>query len=109
MEREVGGGIGMGNTCKPLAVSFQCMTKSTTNKKKKKKKKTQAELSPFSKVKELLTTMTKCLDTLNLKLFSQPFCPSNQLPSQPPAIIAGLDPPRADMQRGLRLPHRHYL
>ena len=38
MEREVGGGIGMGNTCKPLAVLFQCMTKSTTNKKKKKKK-----------------------------------------------------------------------
>ena len=24
----------MGNTCKPMAVSFQCMTKSTTNKKK---------------------------------------------------------------------------
>ena len=36
MEREVGGGIGMGNTCKPLAVSFQCMTKSTTKKKKNK-------------------------------------------------------------------------
>ena len=35
MEREVGGGIGMGNTCKPMAVSFQCMTKSTTQKKKK--------------------------------------------------------------------------
>ena len=34
MEREVGGGIGIGNTCKPMAVSFQCMTKSTTNKKK---------------------------------------------------------------------------
>ena len=33
MEREVGGGIGMGNTCKPMAVSFQCMTKSTTKKK----------------------------------------------------------------------------
>ena len=29
------GGIGMGNTCKPMAISFQCMTKSTTNKKKK--------------------------------------------------------------------------
>ena len=29
-------GIGMENTCKPMAVSFQCMTKSTTNKKKKK-------------------------------------------------------------------------
>ena len=39
MEREVGGGIGMGNTCKPMAVSFQCMTKFTTNKKKKEKKK----------------------------------------------------------------------
>ena len=38
MEREVGGGIRMGNTCKPMAVSFQCMTKFTTNKKKLKKK-----------------------------------------------------------------------
>ena len=46
MEREVGGGIGMGNTCKPLAVSFQCMTKSTTNKKKKKLHEKVA-LSPF--------------------------------------------------------------
>ena len=34
VEREVGRGIGMGNTCKPMAVSFQCMTKFTTNKKK---------------------------------------------------------------------------
>ena len=33
MEREVGGGIGMGNTCKPMAVSLQCMTKSTKIKK----------------------------------------------------------------------------
>ena len=39
MEREVGGGIGMGNTCKPMADSCQCMTKSTTIKKKKVKKK----------------------------------------------------------------------
>ena len=38
MEREVGGGIGMGNTCKLKAVSFQCMTKSTTNKIKKNQK-----------------------------------------------------------------------
>ena len=29
----------MGNTCKPMAVSFQCMTKFTTKKKKKLKKK----------------------------------------------------------------------
>ena len=36
VEREVGGGIRMGNTCKPMADSFQCMTKSTTIKKKKK-------------------------------------------------------------------------
>ena len=34
----MGGGIGMGNTCKPMAVSFQCMTKFTTNKKKSEKK-----------------------------------------------------------------------
>ena len=38
VEREVGGGIGMGNTCKPMVVSFQCMTKFTTNKKKSEKK-----------------------------------------------------------------------
>ena len=43
VEREVGGGTGMGNACGPMAVSFQCMTKSTTIKKiiikwKKKKK-----------------------------------------------------------------------
>ena len=47
MEREVGGGIGMGKTCKLKDVSFQCMTKFTTKKKiknkreKKKKKKTK--------------------------------------------------------------------
>ena len=39
MEREVGGGIRMGNTCKPMAVSFQCMTKFTTDKKRKKENK----------------------------------------------------------------------
>ena len=36
MEREVGGGIGMWNTCKSMGDSFQCMTKPTTIKKKKK-------------------------------------------------------------------------
>ena len=36
--REVGGGIGMGQTCEPQAFSFQCMTKFTTNKKKTKTK-----------------------------------------------------------------------
>ena len=31
VEREVGGGNGMGKTCKLKDVSFQCMTKFTTN------------------------------------------------------------------------------
>ena len=30
MKREVGGGIGMGNTCKSMADSCQCMAKTTT-------------------------------------------------------------------------------
>ena len=30
VEREVGGGIRMGNTCKSMANSYQCMTKTTT-------------------------------------------------------------------------------
>ena len=47
MEREVGGGIGMGNTCKPMAVSFQCMTKFTTNKKKIKKIKKKKDMHSF--------------------------------------------------------------
>ena len=29
VEREMGRGIGMGNTCKPMADSCQCMTKTT--------------------------------------------------------------------------------
>ena len=30
VEREVGGGIGMGNTCRSMADSCQCMTKTST-------------------------------------------------------------------------------
>ena len=30
VEREVGGGIGMGNTCKSMVDSCQCVTKTTT-------------------------------------------------------------------------------
>ena len=58
MEREVGGGIGMGNTCKPMAVSFQCMTKFTTNKKKKKKKKKRCSSLCFSEI--LQTVLVSC-------------------------------------------------
>ena len=43
VEREVGGGIGMGKTCKLKDVSCQCMTKFTTNKKNKKNKKKRKE------------------------------------------------------------------
>ena len=50
VEREVGGGIGMGNTCKPMAVSFQCMTKPTTIKKKKKKKEDSIFISLFPNI-----------------------------------------------------------
>ena len=35
----MGGGIGMGNTCKSMADSFQCMTKPTPIKKKKRRRK----------------------------------------------------------------------
>ena len=52
MEREVGGGIGMGNTCKPMAVSFQCMRKSTTNKKRKKKRKKKTKMLQGIEIKE---------------------------------------------------------
>ena len=41
------GGIRMGNTCKPMAVSFQCMTKSTTIKKKLKKNEWQFKLLSY--------------------------------------------------------------
>ena len=51
MEREVGGGIGMGNTCKPMADSFQCMTKPTTIKKKKNLKQQQKKHCIFFKGK----------------------------------------------------------
>ena len=38
VEREVGGGIGMGNTCVSMADSCQCMTKTTKKIKTNKKK-----------------------------------------------------------------------
>ena len=62
MEREVGGGIGMGNTCKPMAVSFQCMTKFTTNKKKKEKKKEKENI--FNKIRK----SNKSSNSLNQKV-----------------------------------------
>ena len=51
-----GAHVYMGNTCKPMAVSFQCMTKFTTNKKKKEKKK-EKKRKKKKKVKTQLTKM----------------------------------------------------
>ena len=48
----MGGGIGMGNTCKPMAVSFQCMTKSTTIKKKRGKKRNMYNINVLWRDKE---------------------------------------------------------
>ena len=48
MEREVGGGIRMGNTCISMADSCQCMTKTTTIKKKKGKEKNKQDMVSFS-------------------------------------------------------------
>ena len=62
VEREVGGGIGMGKTCKLKAVSFQCMTKFTTNfKKRKKRKKKTLSLSqdPISNIVSTLSPKKK--------------------------------------------------
>ena len=76
MEREVGGGIGMGSTCKPMAVSFQCMTKSTTIKKiviilKKITYIRTQSLSQFTfiwkEIMVLLLLISRDLDSYNLK------------------------------------------
>ena len=60
----MGGGIGMGNTCKPMAVSFQCMTKFTTNKKKKKKKRLPGEVSITSDMQMTPTLMAESEEEL---------------------------------------------
>ena len=63
MEGVVGGGIGMGNTCKSMADSFQCMTKPTKYSKviilqliknknlKKKRNKKKSNKQPNSTTK----------------------------------------------------------
>ena len=51
----------MGNTCKPMAVLFQCMTKFTTNKKKKKKK------CKTGKKKKKKAKYQRCLNTINIE------------------------------------------
>ena len=43
----MGGGIRMGNTCKSMADSFQCMTNPTTIKKKIKTKQTKKQKKSY--------------------------------------------------------------
>ena len=88
VEREVGGGIGMGNTCEPKAFSFQCMTKLTTKKKKKtkiqktsnpKKKKKNSCLSYASKISLQAKTTSDFLFIYSVELCN--------LPGMKPALI----------------------
>ena len=67
METELGVGNGMGNTCKPMAVSFQCMTKFTTSKKKKKEKK-KTEIDSQTRDIVVITEESKGLVMLAMKL-----------------------------------------
>ena len=48
------GGIGMGNKCKSMADSFQCMTKPTTIKKNKNKKNKNKMSEPFLNSHEVM-------------------------------------------------------
>ena len=87
MEREVGVGIGMGNTCKPMAVSFQCMTKFTTNKKIKKIKKkntgvsllfpSPGRLSNSGMKSTISLPLTGCFFTAELQGKSLSLCPKS--------------------------------
>ena len=68
----MGGGIGMGNTCKPLAVSFQYMTKSTTNKKKIKKIKKNKKIKKKKKERrKCFLTRHRTLHNVELQNHSQ--------------------------------------
>ena len=69
----------MGNTCKPMAVSFQCMTKSTTNKKKKKKDK--------KKIKKNFQPLAQCLEQrYQINIHKVKFNPTPNLQDQTPSI-----------------------
>ena len=53
----------MGNTCKPMAVSFQCMTKFTTNKKKIKIKKKERQRKKTEQLLEQIFSMSTNLSS----------------------------------------------
>ena len=68
VEREVGGGIGIGNTCKSMADSFQCMTKPITIKKKSEKNKKQKTNSDFFLFNSSLFPSSHCVVSNEKKL-----------------------------------------
>ena len=68
VEREVGGGIGMGKTCEPKAYSFQCMTKFTTNKNKNKNK--NKSLVNSTKTQEYISSGTADWDIFQICSFA---------------------------------------
>ena len=72
MEREVGGGIGIGNTCKSMADSCQCMAKTTTIKKKKEKEIRTGDMSwlePYNRRNPTLNFVRTAFIQVILQLF----------------------------------------
>ena len=78
VEREVGGGIGMGNTCKSMADSRQRMAKTTTIKKK-------ISFNTKHQQQSLKTSATKFED-----IISTPFIISTKRRSRIKIIIWGI-------------------
>ena len=58
----------MGNTCKPMAVSFQCMTKFTTNKKKEKKKEKENIFNKIRKSNKSSNSLNQKVATFSLQV-----------------------------------------
>ena len=64
----------MGDTCKPMADSFQCMTKSTTIKKKKERKeKKKRKVHNSSGEKATFFKISKIRETTDQKIVISPF------------------------------------
>ena len=68
----------MGNTRKPMALSFQCMTKFTTNKKKKNRKKK----NPKMLVKTIRTNKFSKVSGHKINIQKSVFLYNNNEPSQ---------------------------
>ena len=76
----------MGNTCKPMAVSFQCMTKSTTNKKKKKNPKKKRYLAQKPRQVAVFYLFSPVYPPLQKRLWRAPQLLRTQPPPAPSRI-----------------------